>query len=67
MKEPQGQWHAVAVEEPPEHPSELEDRPLFSEYFPPEEFAQRRQRVFEESGSRGLAILQGAGGRFVKS
>ena len=57
---PEGQWHAVALEQPPEHPTELEDRPLFSEHFPPEEFAERRQRVFEEIGSRGLAILQGA-------
>ncbi len=57
---PQGQWHAVAVEEPPAHPAQLEDRPLFTEHFPPEEFAERRRRVFEEVGSLGLAVLQGA-------
>ena len=57
---PEDQWHADAIDVPPAHPTELEARPLFSEHFPPEEFEERRARVFREIGSRGLAILQGA-------
>jgi Xaa-Pro aminopeptidase len=35
-------------------------RPLFRGDFPPEEFAARRDRVFDAIGSDGLVVLQGA-------
>ncbi|HLF20758.1 MAG TPA: Xaa-Pro peptidase family protein [Bacteroidota bacterium] len=34
--------------------------PLFTTDFPPEEFAQRRARIYEEIGPHAIAILQGA-------
>ncbi|HUF09612.1 MAG TPA: aminopeptidase P N-terminal domain-containing protein [Rhodothermales bacterium] len=34
--------------------------PLFTENFPPEEFAARRAAVVEEIGSQAIALLQGA-------
>jgi len=37
-----------------------ETRPLFTEHFPPEEFAERRNRVFDEIGPDAIAVLQGA-------
>ncbi|MGN8225669.1 Xaa-Pro peptidase family protein [Gracilimonas sp. BCB1] len=37
-----------------------EDRPLFSEHFPPAEFAERRNKVYEAIGEDGIAILQSA-------
>ncbi len=44
-------WHASPMEE---------TRPLFTEHFPPEEFAERRARVFDAIGPDALAVLQGA-------
>ena len=37
-----------------------QDIPLFTSDFPPEEFAQRRARIYEAIGSNAIAILQGA-------
>ncbi|WP_421773470.1 aminopeptidase P N-terminal domain-containing protein [Gracilimonas sp.] len=37
-----------------------EDRPLFSEHFTPEEFSERRNKVYDAIGQDGIAILQGA-------
>ncbi|HXG39099.1 MAG TPA: Xaa-Pro peptidase family protein [Bacteroidota bacterium] len=37
-----------------------QDAPLFTTDFPPEEFAQRRAKVYEAIGPNALAILQGA-------
>ena len=37
-----------------------EDRPLFSEHFSPEEFAERRDKVYDAIGEKSIAILQGA-------
>jgi Xaa-Pro aminopeptidase len=37
-----------------------ETRPLFTEKFPPAEFADRRERVYDAIGPRAFAILQGA-------
>ncbi len=36
------------------------DVPVFTEDFPPEEFAERRARVFEAMGPNTVAVLQGA-------
>lgn len=45
------QWHTS--EKP-------EDRPLFTEYFTPQEFAERRDKVYDEIGTSAIAIVQGA-------
>ncbi|HEX9829715.1 MAG TPA: Xaa-Pro peptidase family protein [Bacteroidota bacterium] len=37
-----------------------QDNPLFTSDFPPEEFAQRRARIYEAIGPNAIAILQGA-------
>ncbi|MBI3005628.1 MAG: aminopeptidase P family protein [Ignavibacteriales bacterium] len=37
-----------------------QDIPLFTSDFPPEEFAQRRARIFESIDPNALALLQGA-------
>jgi len=37
-----------------------EDIPLFTTDFPPQEFAERRAKVFAQLGENGVAILQGA-------
>ena len=34
--------------------------PLFTTDFPPEEFAERRARVYEAMGKNGIALIQGA-------
>jgi Xaa-Pro aminopeptidase len=39
---------------------EKEERPLFTTHFSPAEFAERRNRVYEEIGSSAFAIIQGA-------
>ncbi len=44
-------WHASPIEE---------TRPLFTEHFPPEEFAERRDRVYDAIGSDAIAVIQGA-------
>ncbi len=44
-------WNASPVEE---------TRPLFPEYFPPEEFAERRERIYDTIGEGAIAIIQGA-------
>lgn len=44
-------WHASPIEE---------TRPLFTEHFPPEEFAERRDRVYDAIGPDAVAVLQGA-------
>lgn len=40
--------------------TEKEERPLFTEHFSPEEFAQRRSQVYDEIGDQAIAIIQGA-------
>lgn len=37
-----------------------EDRPLFTEHFTPDEFAERRTKVYDAIGENAIAILQGA-------
>ena len=37
-----------------------EDVPFFTPDFPPQEFAERRAKVFDSIGENGLAIVQGA-------
>lgn len=37
-----------------------EDRPLFTEHFTPEEFANRRAKVYDAIGENAIAVLQGA-------
>jgi hypothetical protein len=37
-----------------------EDIPLFTTDFPPQEFAERRSKIFAQLGENGVAILQGA-------
>src|SRR4028119_1123838 len=37
-----------------------EDIPFFTTDFPPQEFAERRAKVFDSIGENGVAILQGA-------
>lgn len=44
-------WHASPVEE---------TRPLFPEHFPPEEFQERRERIYDAIGDRAIAVIQGA-------
>ncbi|HEY0897474.1 MAG TPA: Xaa-Pro peptidase family protein, partial [Sphingobacteriaceae bacterium] len=36
------------------------DVPLFTKDFPPEEFAARRNKVYDAIGANGIAVLQGA-------
>jgi Xaa-Pro aminopeptidase len=40
--------------------TEKEERPLFTEHFSPQEFAERRNDVYEAIGSDAFAIIQGA-------
>jgi len=40
--------------------TEKEERPLFTEHFSPEEFADRRSKVYDAIGNRAFAIIQGA-------
>jgi Xaa-Pro aminopeptidase len=40
--------------------TEKEERPLFTEHFSPQEFAERRNRVYDEIGSDAFAVIQGA-------
>src|SRR6056297_2699107 len=40
--------------------TEKEERPLFTEHFSPEEFAERRNQFYEEIGSDAFAVIQGA-------
>lgn len=44
-------WHAS---------TKAEDRPLFSQHFSPEEFAERRNKVYDAIGDSGIAVIQGA-------
>jgi len=37
-----------------------QDAPLFTRDFPPEEFAQRRAKIYEAIGPNAIAVLQGA-------
>lgn len=37
-----------------------EDRPLFTEHFSPEDFAERRNKVFDAIGENAIAVIQGA-------
>ena len=37
-----------------------EDIPFFTTDFPPQEFAERRAKVYESIGENGLAVIQGA-------
>lgn len=37
-----------------------EDVPLFTTDFPPQEFADRRAKIFDRIGENGIAVLQGA-------
>jgi len=37
-----------------------QDAPLFTSDFPPEEFAQRRAKIYEAIGPNAIALLQGA-------
>ena len=53
--------HTSSAQEGSWHTSEkIEDRPLFTKYFSPQEFEERRDRVYDEIGSTGIAIIQGA-------
>lgn len=36
-----------------------QDAPLFTTDFPPEEFAERREKVYDAIGTGGVAVLQG--------
>ncbi len=47
----QDTWHSSTKDE---------DRPLFTEHFGPEEFAERRAKVYDEIGESSIAVLQGA-------
>lgn len=40
--------------------TESEERPLFTEHFPPEEFAERREKVFQQLEDSDVVIVQGA-------
>jgi len=40
--------------------TEKEERPLFTEHFSPEEFAERRNHVYEAIGDEAIAVIQGA-------
>ena len=40
--------------------SEKEERPLFTEHFSPEEFAERRAKVYAAIGDSAIAVIQGA-------
>jgi Xaa-Pro aminopeptidase len=40
--------------------TKVEERPLFTEHFTKQEFADRRAKVFEAIGNRGVALIQGA-------
>ena len=41
-------------------PVSSQEVPLFTNDFPPEEFSERREKVYDAIGSRALAIVQGA-------
>lgn len=47
----EGNWHTS---------KKIEDRALFTEHFSPQEFADRRNKVYDEIGPSGIAIIQGA-------
>lgn len=47
----QDTWHSSTKDE---------DRPLFTEHFGPEEFAERRAKVYDEIGENSIAVIQGA-------
>lgn len=47
----EGPWTTSPVEE---------TRPLFTTHFPPEEFRERRERIYDAIGESAFAILQGA-------
>ncbi len=40
-------------------PAAAQDAPLFTRDFPPEEFAQRRERVYDAIGPGAIAVIQG--------
>lgn len=40
--------------------TEKEERPLFTEHFTPEEFAERRSHIYDEIGEDAFAVIQGA-------
>ncbi|WP_176719419.1 M24 family metallopeptidase [Rhodohalobacter halophilus] len=40
--------------------TEKEERPLFTEHFTPQEFADRRNQVYNEIGGSAFAVIQGA-------
>lgn len=40
--------------------TESEERPLFTEHFPPEEFAERREGIYQQIEDSDIAIIQGA-------
>jgi len=44
-------WHASPI---------VETRPLFTEFFPPEEFAERREGILDAIGPDAIAVVQGA-------
>ena len=44
-------WHASPI---------VETRPLFTEFFPPEEFAERRDGIYDAIGPSAIAVIQGA-------
>jgi Xaa-Pro aminopeptidase len=43
-------------------PAWPQDAPLFTPAFPPEEFRERREKVYDAIGAQALALLQGASG-----
>jgi Xaa-Pro aminopeptidase len=50
---------ALLVAAPAASPTAAQDAPLFTRDFPPEEFAQRRERVYDAIGPDAVAIIQG--------
>ncbi len=40
--------------------TEKEERPLFTEHFTPDEFSERRDRIYKEIGDDAFATIQGA-------
>jgi Xaa-Pro aminopeptidase len=49
----------LVVLAPVASPTHAQDTPLFTQDFTPEEFASRRDRVFDAIGPQGVALVQG--------